>query len=62
MSTKTTSPTHEEITRRAFQIWCETGRRAETANDNWHAAERELEREREHRALTDSQDAQDAVD
>jgi hypothetical protein len=62
MTTPFTAPTHEEITRRAFNIWCESGRLPGTADDDWRAAERELEREREHNALTDSQDAQDAMD
>lgn len=62
MNTTNTAPSHEQITRRAFRIWCENGRLSDTANDNWHAAERELEREREHKALDRAQDAQDALD
>lgn len=62
MPTPSTPPTHEEISRRAFQIWQETGRMPGTAKDNWQAAERELAREREHRALSRSQDVQDAKD
>jgi hypothetical protein len=30
--------------------------------DNWHASERELQREREHEVLSASQDAEDAGD
>lgn len=59
MSTPSTSPTHEEITRLAFQIWQENGRRPGSAHEDWHAAERELTRAREHRALNTSQDAQE---
>jgi hypothetical protein len=62
MNTRTTPATHEEITRRAFEIWQENGRRPGMADDDWRAAERELEREREHNALNDSQNAQDAMD
>lgn len=53
---------HEEITRRAFQIWCEHGRLPGMEKENWHAAERELQREREHKVLNASQDAEDATD
>lgn len=60
MSTSSNTPTHEEITRRAFQIWQETGRRPGMADENWRAAERELAREREHKTLNASQDAQDS--
>lgn len=62
MITPSAAATHEQITRRAFEIWCETGRLPGTSNDNWRAAERELGREREHKDLSDSQDAQDATD
>ena len=54
--------THEEIARRAFEIWQENGRRPGMADDNWRAAERELQREREHNVLSVFQDAQDATD
>lgn len=57
-----TPATPEQISRRAFQIWQENGRRPGTANQDWRAAERELEREQEHTALNDSQDARDATD
>lgn len=57
----TTIATHEEVTRRAFELWCENGRREGTAADDWSAAERELEREREHRLLSASQDVRDAT-
>lgn len=62
MPTATTAATHEQITRRAFELWCENGRRPGTAEDDWRAAERELEREREHKVLSAAQDAQDATD
>jgi hypothetical protein len=62
MTTTSTIPSHEEITRRAFNIWCEHGRRPGTAESDWRAAELELAREREHGALSDSHDAQDAKD
>lgn len=62
MNTTTTAATHEQIARRAFELWCENGRSPGTADDDWRAAERELEREREHAALSDSQNAKDAVD
>ena len=42
MPTATTAATHEQITRRAFELWCENGRRPGTAEDDWRAAEREL--------------------
>ena len=61
MPTTSIPTTHEEIALRAFAIWCEKGRQPDMANDNWHAAERGLEREREHRALSNSQNAQDAL-
>lgn len=60
MTPFTIPPTHEEIANRAFLIWCRTGRRPETAIQNWHAAERDLQRERQHSDLTEEQDAQDA--
>ena len=55
-------PTHEQITRRAFQIWQEKGRPIGTEQQDWAAAERELQREREHAVLNDAQDASDATD
>lgn len=62
MTNKTTVVTHEQITRRAFELWCENGRRPGMAEEHWRAAERELKREREHTALSASQDAKDATD
>ena len=62
MTTQPPLPTHEEITRRAFHIWQANGRRIGMANEDWQAAERELERERQHVALNDLQDDQDATD
>lgn len=62
MATHSTPATHEEITRLAFQIWCENGRRPDTAEQNWHAAERQLQREQEHQVLTDNHIAEDARD
>lgn len=62
MTTPSAPATHEQITRRAFQIWQANGRRPGTAGDDWRAAERELAREREHRDLNDAQDKQDAMD
>jgi hypothetical protein len=62
MTTNSITTTNEETARRAFDIWCENGRRPDMANHDWHAAERELAREQEHRALSNSQDAQDATD
>ncbi len=53
---------HVEISRLAFQIWQENGRRAGMADYDWRMAERELVRQREHKDLTGSQDAQDATD
>jgi hypothetical protein len=62
MSTTSLTAIHEETARRAFQIWQENGRRVGTASDDWRAAERELERNRQHNVLNDSQDFQDAMD
>ena len=42
-------------------IWCEQGRRPGMEEHNWHAAERELAREREHKDLSDSHVAQDTA-
>ena len=53
--------THEMIAHRAYELWCENGRKPDSADDDWHAATRELEREREHVALSGAQDAQDAA-
>ncbi|MES2693029.1 MAG: DUF2934 domain-containing protein [Verrucomicrobiota bacterium] len=39
--------THEEIRRRAHEIWHEKGRPAGADEAHWHAAERELQQERE---------------
>src|SRR5687768_17049739 len=61
-STTSHPATHEETARRAFQIWQENGRRVGTANDDWRAAERALERDRQHSVLNESQDFQDAMD
>jgi DNA-binding SARP family transcriptional activator len=36
-------PTHEQISRRAYQIYLERGARPGNALDNWLRAERELE-------------------
>ena len=62
MNPTSTASTHEQITRRAFKIWCVNGRLPGTANDNWRAAELAIAREREHETLTDHHDAQDATD
>ncbi|MCR6655739.1 MAG: DUF2934 domain-containing protein [Opitutus sp.] len=61
MTTTHAPITHEDITRRAFDIWCENGRRLGTAEEDWRAAERQFEREREHVALTESQNAKDGT-
>lgn len=62
MTTPIAPATHEEIINRAFLIWCQRGRRPDTADENWHAAERELRHEREHQDLSDTQEMQDAAD
>jgi hypothetical protein len=36
------SPTHEEIARRAHRFWEERGKPDGSAGDDWHRAEREL--------------------
>jgi hypothetical protein len=61
MTTQHASATHDDISRRAFEIWCENGRRPGTASDDWHAAERDLEREGEHTDLSAAHAAQDAI-
>lgn len=53
---------HEQLARRAFEIWCENGRQPGTAEEDWRAAERQLEREQEHVALSAAQDTQDAAE
>lgn len=62
MTTTTTAATHEQIARRAFELWCENGRQPGTAADDWHAARREVDRERQHVALSDAQDAQERAE
>ena len=61
MSTTAAPSTHEMIAHRAYKLWCENGRKPGSADENWRAAKRELEREREHVALSGAQDAQDAA-
>jgi hypothetical protein len=36
------SPTHAEISARAYRLWMEQGRRPDSAEENWLRAEREL--------------------
>ena len=42
MNTKTDEPTHEQIERRAYQIYLERGFHPDDPLGNWLAAEREL--------------------
>ena len=39
------APSHEQIARRAFEIWCGKGRPAGTEEQNWLEAERALRAE-----------------
>lgn len=62
MTMTSTAVTYEKIARRAFEIWYENGRQPGTAEEDWRAAERQLEREQEHVALSAAQDTQDAAE
>ena len=37
-----TTPTHDEIARRAYDIYVKSGRREGQCNKNWHQAEHDL--------------------